>query len=93
MLFSAGFAGVGRLNSKLAAIDILPAGYGGSGRLEAKVLTVRYLSTPCHAVRNFQSESMKAEHVNNNEVKSVLSVIELNGSMIVNYLTCFEERI
>lgn len=41
MLFSAGFAGLERLNSKLAAIHILPAGYGGSGRLETKVLTLR----------------------------------------------------
>lgn len=50
MLFSAGFAGLGRLNSKLAAIDILPAGYGGSARLETKVLTLRFFSTSCHAV-------------------------------------------
>lgn len=50
MLFSAGFAGLERLNSKLAAIHILPAGYGGSGRLETKVLTLRCLSTSCHAV-------------------------------------------
>lgn len=50
VLFSAGFADLGRLNSKLAAIDILPAGYGGSGRLEIKVLTLINLSTSCHDV-------------------------------------------
>lgn len=61
MLFSAGFAVLGRLNSKLADIGILPAGYGGSDRLETKVLTEHIL--PC--CRNFQNKSMKAEHGNN----------------------------